>query len=971
MKKRIYSILSMFLIAITCVLASACGNKYKKMEFQVLYAFSADAKTWHDGTDGIFIAYDENDELIEGEEQSSLIFDENNQASLFIKVKIKNVKSKHLGSIAMSFASVSGLEFAPTMIARNKVVEVPVSKDVRINTVLKLHESNSGKSFSTNFKVSKRLESMSADLTINPAMFSTSTLNLANLTNDIILYNPDKSETNETGVKYSIGGIGNCTVTGFSEIHNAEQSLNFVDLTDNILQITDASFIANSNAIKIVATSVFHDGVKNPDDLISTEFYVYVVKTFTKQDSEELLVPTVKFEGTEVIVGEEIHLYENGGDYATSTLEVDLANDVGSVSINTYNGTGVKQVNVGEFVYVKSANGSFTKYNFVGENQQEGINGLSVYNNQNDSDVEQSSYKFAIFDRNIQTNTMKIAYEFDGLNFSYSENCPVFEKEIIVNKLAVPRYITINDVLDLEHNEKATGVIYITSSQSYEGLYVKVNANPTTDANHEIKISKSSDLIIVSDKHGNTNFETISSGASIIIRLKEGATGNEYVTFETLCSPSFYNGKTVDEKQYIRVKYNIQKVVTANELTFVSADGEELTSNSYIKAQGGGFVYIKANYSGTSMDGNTVKLISNNDSIVFANGTKETTLNDVGSSVHIPGDDYLIYKVQIKSPNSLCVADINAIAADGAIDVSAQIKVESVNVASSKNLRVAVSSDDAVAVNKAGLSNCFLLANSDFAEFRVDLISQTLYQTNAIKKVQLQRDTAVDSYVKTNTIPTSPIFTAVGIGCGTNKFTIKIDYFTVDEYGNVVVQSAETAMQIAVFNPIKNINVSADKQSISYVSAYYEEVGTTNITYKTSSFIDEAVSDKVKFIAENGEPIEVDNITGVKVTIASDLHNLDNYDFDGLSSFQNKTYYDEEETLTLVLKNDRVVSILDKLQFRFTAVTYGTSTSVSKTIEININKVNKATGIEISGEDVNIRNDNQIQDKDFLRWLNY
>ena len=200
MKKRIYSILSMVVVAITCVLASACGNKYGKMEFQVLYTFSENATTWHDGTDGIFIAYDENEELIEGEEQSSLIFGGNNQASLFIKVKIKNVKAKHLGSLSMSFSSVSGLEFASKTISRNKAIEIPISKDVKVNTTLKLHEGNSGKSFSTSFKVSKRLESISADLTVNPAMFSTSTLNLSSLTNDVIIYNPDKSETNETGV---------------------------------------------------------------------------------------------------------------------------------------------------------------------------------------------------------------------------------------------------------------------------------------------------------------------------------------------------------------------------------------------------------------------------------------------------------------------------------------------------------------------------------------------------------------------------------------------------------------------------------------------------------------------------------------------------------------------------------------------------------------------------------------------------
>ena len=959
MKKKIYAILSMFLIAITCVLASACGDKYKKMEFQVLYAYSADAKNWHDGTNGIFIAYGEEQIVSEGEEPSSLVFDENGQASLFVKVKIKNVKSKHLGAISMSFASGNGLEFSQKIVSRNKAIEIPISKDVKINTTLKLHENNSGKDFSTSFKIAKRLEALGADLTINPAMFSTSTLKLENLTNDVIIYNPDKSETNETGVKYSIGGIGYCTVTGFTSTHDAEQALNFVELTDGVLKIKDDSFIGTSNAIKIVATSIYHDGVINPEDLISTEFYVYVVKTLTKQDSQEILVPTVKFESNDVLV-DKINIYENGGDYSTSTIKVDVENDVNLIPVNTYTGEGIKSASIKECLYVKSSTGAFTKYNFAGENQQEGINGLSVVNKVIDSSLSSDhSYKFSIFDRNVQQNVVKIAYEFDVLNFTYSDNCPVYEKQIVVNKLAVPRYITLNDVIDLGNGAAATGYIYITSSQSYQGLIVKVNANPTTNASHTIEINKS-DKVIVSDLQGN-NVTSIVSGASIVIRLKDNATNNESVTFKTLCSPSDdYNGQTVDSKQYITATYNIKKVVTANDLTFVDSNGAELTSNAYIKAQGGGFVYVKASYSGANMDAGTIKLTSNNDSILFANGTKETTLASTGSSIVMSDVDYLIYKVEIKSPNSVCVADIEAVAAEGKIGVSAQAKVEAVHTAAA-DARVEVSSDDVVSVREDGLSNCFILANADFAEFKTNLFHNALSQTNAIKKVDITKEDAGNSCVNIN--PISTIFTAVGQGYGRNIFNVKVHYYTVDNNGNVIETYAETLIQIAVFNPITNINVVADRLNIAYVSSYYENVGTANITFKASTFVGESLSHKVKFLNNANDEVEVDAITGVKVSCLTDVSLCKDY-ISGLDKIKSYTGENISSGVTIPVKltND-ITSHVDKLQFKFTALTYGKETSISKNITITVNKVNKAEGIQITGnKDVAVDKAGMIDD---------
>ena len=122
MKKKIYSIVTMMMILFTCVFASACGNKYKNMEFKVLYAYTQNAEEWFDGSEGISLNY--SDDVPEGEEDSSLVFNEQDVATLYVKIVVKNVKEKHIDSITVSFASFNGviLSSAPQIIKVSLVI---------------------------------------------------------------------------------------------------------------------------------------------------------------------------------------------------------------------------------------------------------------------------------------------------------------------------------------------------------------------------------------------------------------------------------------------------------------------------------------------------------------------------------------------------------------------------------------------------------------------------------------------------------------------------------------------------------------------------------------------------------------------------------------------------------------------------------------------------------------------------------
>ena len=60
------------------------------MEFKVLYAYTQNAEEWFDGSDSISLNY--SDDVPEGEEDSSLVFNEQGVATLYVKIVIENVK---------------------------------------------------------------------------------------------------------------------------------------------------------------------------------------------------------------------------------------------------------------------------------------------------------------------------------------------------------------------------------------------------------------------------------------------------------------------------------------------------------------------------------------------------------------------------------------------------------------------------------------------------------------------------------------------------------------------------------------------------------------------------------------------------------------------------------------------------------------------------------------------------------------
>ena len=122
MKKKIYSIITMMMVLFACVLTSACGDRYSKMEFRILYAYSQDSGEWFDGTDGISLNY--NQENLDGEgDETSLVFNEDGKATLYVKIEVKNIKRKKYVDL--------NVELRHEIEAKNQLNEIRIQKKVK------------------------------------------------------------------------------------------------------------------------------------------------------------------------------------------------------------------------------------------------------------------------------------------------------------------------------------------------------------------------------------------------------------------------------------------------------------------------------------------------------------------------------------------------------------------------------------------------------------------------------------------------------------------------------------------------------------------------------------------------------------------------------------------------------------------------------------------------------------------------
>jgi len=998
MKRKISSFVTAILILMVCAFAGACGNKYEKMEFEVLYAFSENATVWYDGTNGISLNYDPDDQIVEGEEKTSLIFD-GDTATLYIKVVIKNVKDKDVDLLTISPTSMQGLKnFSSTTIAQNQVMPVNITGNV--NTVFKIYENNSGKKFNLPTTVSRELKDLSADLTKRPAMALNGSLSLAGLNN--LIYYPI-GLTNQTGVIYSVDSIGYYKVvnvaTGAVEYTpsiNTQMAKNHISIeNNNTLKVANPGFFDDdAYVVRVKATSAYHTGEDDPTNEISTYFDVYLVKGNVAEPVVKFNDNSGKVVGYGVQGGPRINLYDNGpagfGEtYSKSTIYVDtseLATDnIYFAGVNTHEG----KVKYNVAIYVQMENGLFQKYDFEnqkGDDSKVGLNGLFIT-----QDAE-NVFTLSIAQRNLDTNRIKVVYEIDGLDFSQSQKVQSSSETITVFKSGLVSCISVNSV-DLDSSsEPQSATVYHTSSASYKGLELKIAANPNNDNSKTISLINEEGGLEIFNKDGEVirgqnfglkNVFSIISGSTVFVKFKEGATEEQHLILETLAAPTYFNEKDItaevenDSNNFIRVTYNIKKSVTANKFEFVkNANGDALDGETInINAQQESEIYVKIFYSGNSLDESTIKLTSSNEKVLFKNilaanvGVAEILLENASflRSETLNGENCAIYKVPVMATNEAVASSIEIFVVDPSIEVSKTVMVSSVYLMEGAQAGIDVNGKTGN-VKKFGTDVVnngefnFAVSKGEFVEFGV---VDGNNQTKTIAKIELEdyeiaKPGFSNSALNYNAISNS-VFVVTGKTANTTQaLTLKVYYYS-EVGGSIGLDFVTKQIQIAVFDSIGTIDIDVQKDVIGFVNPYYTEISSTKIDFNSYTSTYGTPANSVLFDNAGGDvvvagasQVRVDinnyytvlNSGLVSLKFVSDHYVIEDLLDNGLLNINENDFLSG----SIIVELSGEAEDLREISLTLTALRFGQDSSIQTNIVIKIAKVDKAKGIIVNGD---------------------
>lgn len=963
MKRKISSLIVAVFVLFACIFASGCGDKYEDLEFKVYYAFSEDATTWHDGTDGISLVYNLSDEY-EGGERSSLIF-EGGEAKLYIRVEILNVKAKHVGAISISPTSTNGLKNVGTIQVEQKDV-VCFTIEGRVETKFNIFENNSGKKKELPLTISRELEKIEVKKSdVQPAMWLNSSLDLKDLDN--LSYLPN-GLTNQVGVTYSIESVGYYNGGNFSGNDSAK---NYVYIEDDVLKLHDPEYFkankySTAHVVRVKATSIYHNG-ENGEDPIETTFEVVLAES-------SVSAPLAKFEsvsGIEVFKDEDIdgvldrgcgiHLYKNGGEkYSKSTVVIDKT-QLQSDSIfyqNKMVGASVSAVyKVAVYVYVDDR---YQKCDFDNQNVvdgQIGINGLYIQRVSEDKDS--AEFIFSITeDENINsTNQIKFVYEIDGLNFFNEQNNNLAGPSIPVYKSVLPTKISINNK-DYAHGESLALESLSTSDPSYKGLELLIAASPNTDSFKTLNITGGYTY--------NNNGElvnSIKSGSTVYVKLDHYVSEKE-IELTTLKTPEYYNNEEVKAEEYITVTLNITNVVTADSFEFVKKDKTSI-SELLISAENISDTYVKVNYNGSTLAERTIKLQSSNSKVLFTNGKDTMLLSEVGapefSGTNSDGTNYSIYKIQLAATNSQEETYVEIFVDHENIHVSKDLKVNAVFLLNDASTIDVVSDSENIkeflATDVDNNAENFAIGKGEFAEFVVKGNNENKRISSiSIETQDPSAGAGAEKYsvsaLRINTVSNST-FTVVALTAAkTQVLEITINFYKLDADNNIVLDSLVKTVQIAVFDPIGRISYELSRSEIGFINPYFEEITSSKLSFNSYSSTFGSPADSVWFWDKDAATdIEVSRASQIKFTIENFETVKKNgisvvYNYNNLTNgaYSSKTVDELNGDITIGLS--KIVEELKSVTIRIEALRFGQlDPYTSTTAKINIVKVDKVNEI--------------------------
>ena len=267
MKRKILTVLSAIFIFVMCGVLSACGDRYKDMEFKIYYAFSADASEWYDASHGISLNYGGTDDTFQIDENTGV-------GSIYLRVEIDNVKEKYIDEIIVTKLGTSGgVNFSSATVEQDEVFKVDITGNT--NSALRFYETNSGKTYDIDLSIYRSLTGIQVDTSIKPAVKVGDMISLMSIKN--LYYLPMRNGqtlTNQTGVNYQISGIGYYNEANqYVEVRNQAYAYDFMSISEEGVLRVNSNYIINSNEyiVRIRAVSKH-----NPN--IYAEFGVYLVE---------------------------------------------------------------------------------------------------------------------------------------------------------------------------------------------------------------------------------------------------------------------------------------------------------------------------------------------------------------------------------------------------------------------------------------------------------------------------------------------------------------------------------------------------------------------------------------------------------------------------------------------------------------------------------------------------------------------
>ena len=965
MKRKFLNIFMIFVFVLSCGFLTACGNRYKNMEFEVQYAFvdeNGDVGQWSDAGQTLSLNF--------GHKLDDLKFDEFGNANLVFKINIKNVKAKYIDDLIV----YDGNSLSSKIVKQDETFSLNINGTM--SSSIRIYETKSGKETSFRLNIFESLKNITTNYNYKPAIVVGQTVKLsklvsANQSKSVLLFDP--INTNQTAVDFSIIDFGYYDDgQNWIAIKDAAAGVDFAKIENRELQVK-----ANYNAslqpvIRIKASSAVYEG----EDEISSIFDVYVIENLNSTNAPVL----TESPDTTAVVSEKT-LYVNDEVESKFKLYAGIDNIDKQYSSKYIDGvvtaTGEKAY-YGLNVYVDG------KLIDINDNNYHGIRIQLLKQASSKDELLKNLFQYEISaDENTYLTYPKctIKFELSVYGLDYVEETPKYSASINIIKRSIVKNVTLNGETSATYT---SGEVYSTtnSTSSQTGLNLIVDVTPNDNMSHWVLISATDGLTLTGNgvvnldhiqKIGSYDYTmAVMNGSNINVNFaKTGAVAGQlrFVTLKKANSDEAAGYTSVYE-------FNVEKVVTANKFEVLSsADGDVDFTNNTILTDANSLtnVFLKVYYSGNKLSTKTIDLnLPTNSKFKFLNGASAINLDKDFAGAGIStiltkqgtdtaGEFYDVYQIPIKASKEL-TEDIVTISAGKQGNFAlfeTTFGLKSVFVASNDEFVVQTEGENIFNLGKnryAVINNSNVKSELYFGQ----LISGTFNQST-IANVEMTRSGDGDNFsqyavdfIALGKIGSVNKFQIWGAqGDKTTRFQATISYYIKD--GNIIKQAPQKVLEfeIAVYNNVNSIDLNfkaGSSNEVVYINSKYPQAATTTFNFKSRSLI-ATPSNTIVF---SGEDNVISNVNQLKLSCAGDLQAVEIYcgteklEIDTNGNVLNYLpSLSGEISVKLIKKPELAVKYVT---LTLSAYSFDTKLPVSSSVTIDFGEYVPSTGVELSGK---------------------